>query len=63
GVQGGKFFVTIRAVTTLDYMTADVPKLGRDILIKVAEELAKNDSVSSIGFDVTPKPPATIEFE
>jgi len=63
GVKGGKFFVTIRAVTTSDYMTADVPKLGRDILIKVAEELAKNDSVSSIGFDVTPKPPATIEFE
>ncbi|MFP3237585.1 MAG: GMP synthase [Caldivirga sp.] len=63
GAKGGKFFVTIRAVTTSDYMTADVPKLSRGILTKVARELAKNDSVSSIGFDVTPKPPATIEFE
>jgi GMP synthase (glutamine-hydrolysing) len=63
GAKGGKFFVTIRAITTSDYMTADVPKLSRGILTKVARELAKNDSVSSIGFDVTPKPPATIEFE
>ncbi|MFP3156870.1 MAG: GMP synthase [Caldivirga sp.] len=63
GAKGGKFFVAIRAVTTSDYMTADVPKLSRGILTKVARELAKNDSVSSIGFDVTPKPPATIEFE
>jgi len=59
----GRFFVTIRAVVTEDYMTADVARINRDILMDLARELLNHDSVSAVGIDVTPKPPATIEFE
>ncbi|WP_048056940.1 GMP synthase (glutamine-hydrolyzing) [Vulcanisaeta moutnovskia] len=60
----GKYFVSIRAIVTDDFMTADVPRLSREILMDVAEEILSNDNrISSVGFDVTPKPPATIEYE
>jgi GMP synthase (glutamine-hydrolysing) len=59
----GNYFVSIRAVVTEDFMTADVARIGKDILMEIAIELLKNDLVSAVGFDITPKPPATIEFE
>jgi len=60
----GKYCVAIRAVTTRDFMTAKVAPLAWKKLEKMAAEiLRKCPSVSSIYYDVTPKPPATIEFE
>jgi GMP synthase (glutamine-hydrolyzing) (EC 6.3.5.2) len=60
----GKYFVSIRAVVTDDFMTADVPRLSRDKLLEVAKEVLDNDDrVAGVGYDVTPKPPATIEYE
>lgn len=59
----GRYFVAIRAVLTDDFMTADVPRLSKDTLVEISRRLLENDLVSAVGFDVTPKPPATIEFE
>ncbi|WP_069807661.1 GMP synthase (glutamine-hydrolyzing) [Vulcanisaeta thermophila] len=59
----GGYFVSIRAVETQDFMTAEVPRLGRELLMGVAQKLMRYDEVSAVGFDVTPKPPATIEYE
>ncbi|WP_243679243.1 hypothetical protein [Vulcanisaeta distributa] len=55
----GKYFVSIRAVLTEDFMTADVPpRIPRDTLMEVAQEILNNDDrVAAVGYDVTPKPP------
>ncbi|WP_291766539.1 GMP synthase [Caldivirga sp. UBA161] len=59
----GGYFVAIRAVVTDDYMTANVPMLNESLLRSVAERLMENELINAVGIDVTPKPPATIEFE
>ncbi len=59
----GGYFVAIRAVVTDDYMTANVPILNESLLRNVAEKLMENKLINAVGIDVTPKPPATIEFE
>ncbi|MCS7108681.1 MAG: GMP synthase [Sulfolobales archaeon] len=59
----GKYFISIRAVVTEDFMTADVFNLSRKVLEDLAEELIKINGVRAVGYDVTPKPPATIEYE
>ena len=60
----GKYFVSIRAVLTEDFMTADVARLPREVLMDIAREIMNSDDrVAAVGYDVTPKPPATIEYE
>ncbi len=59
----GKYSVGIRAVHTEDFMTADVPELGLSELFSIAEEIMKDPLVKEVLFDVTSKPPATIELE
>ena len=45
-------------------MTAEVVTLPVEFLIKVAQEIvAQVDGVNRVVYDVTPKPPATIEWE
>jgi GMP synthase (glutamine-hydrolysing) len=58
------YSLVIRAVRTSDYMTADVLKPPYAELKYLAEELLESDeSVVDVHYDVTPKPPATIEYE
>ncbi|ABW02029.1 GMP synthase [Caldivirga maquilingensis] len=59
----GGYFVAVRAVVTDDYMTANVPTLNEQLLRNIANELMRSELISAVGIDVTPKPPATIEFE
>ncbi len=59
----GKYSVGIRAVHTDDFMTADVPMIEHGELLSIAEEIMKDQSVKEVLFDVTSKPPATIELE
>lgn len=61
--DSGSYFVAIRIVETRDYMTASVPVIERSLLLKLAEELLESPEVRAVGYDVTPKPPATIEYE
>ncbi len=59
----GRYVVSIRAVETEDFMTADVSLPPRDVLEVLVEGLSRVKDVAEIVYDVTPKPPATIEYE
>jgi GMP synthase (glutamine-hydrolysing) len=55
--------VIVRAVSTRDFMTAAVAQVPWKILKDIAESILKTGGASRVYYDVTPKPPATIEFE
>ncbi|MCQ2168911.1 MAG: GMP synthase (glutamine-hydrolyzing), partial [Bacteroidales bacterium] len=56
--------VALRAVNSVDAVTAEVVHLPMDFLIKVSEEIiSKVDGVNRVVYDCSPKPPATIEWE
>ena len=58
------YVISIRAVQTKDFLTAQVSEIPWKTLEKTANEIiAKCPDVSAIYYDVTPKPPATIEME
>lgn len=56
--------VIIRAVNTVDAMTAEVPELPWSVLQKITRRiLAEVPAVNRVCFDLSPKPTATIEWE
>ncbi|MBC7130527.1 GMP synthase [Candidatus Bathyarchaeota archaeon] len=58
------YIIGVRAIETEDFLTAKVSELPWSILDKVASViLSKCPEVSTVYYDVTPKPPATIEME
>ena len=60
---GPPLSVIIRAISTRDFMTAAVAQVPWKILKDIAESILKNGNSSRVYYDITPKPPATIEFE
>jgi len=58
------YVAAVRAVQTRDFMTADVSDLDPSLLTELSQDILKEcREVSRVYYDVTPKPPATIEFE
>lgn len=56
--------VAIRAVTTDDFMTADWAKIPYDILGRVSNRIINEvDKVNRVVYDITSKPPGTVEWE
>lgn len=58
------YMVVIRAVNTIDAMTASIERIDYDILEQICARItAEVPSVSRVCYEITPKPVATIEFE
>ena len=59
-----EYMVIIRAVNTIDAMTASIEKVDWDVLEVITNRiLAEVEHVNRVCYDMSPKPPATIEFE
>ena len=58
------FVISLRAIQTRDFLTAEVAQIPWVTLSEIAEKILEScPKVSSVYYDVTPKPPATIEME
>ena len=56
--------IALRSVNTRDFMTADFSPLPHDLLARVASRIANTvRGVNRVVYDVTSKPPATVEWE
>jgi GMP synthase (glutamine-hydrolysing) len=68
GVQGDErtygYPIIVRAVTSEDAMTADFARLDWDVLERIANRVVGEvDGINRVAYDITSKPPGTIEWE
>ncbi|HIP16780.1 MAG TPA: glutamine-hydrolyzing GMP synthase subunit GuaA [Methanothermococcus okinawensis] len=68
GVKGDvreyNWVVAVRMVESLDAMTANVPEISFSLLKRISKRITSEvPNVARVVFDITDKPPATIEFE
>ena len=56
--------IAIRAITTDDFMTADWARIPYDVLARISNRLTNEvDHVNRVVYDITSKPPGTVEWE
>ena len=58
------YAIALRAVKTIDFMTAESAQIPYEVLQKVTSRIINEVShVNRVMYDITSKPPGTIEFE
>lgn len=58
------YAIALRAVNTIDFMTAEAAELPWEVLQKVTSRIINEvNHVNRVMYDITSKPPGTIEFE
>lgn len=58
------YTLALRGVTTTDFMTADFARIPYDVLGSVSSRIINEvKGINRIVYDVTTKPPATVEWE
>lgn len=56
--------IAIRAITTDDFMTADWARIPYDVLARISNRLTNEvEHVNRVVYDITSKPPGTVEWE
>lgn len=68
GVKGDRrtydYVIAVRAITTNDFMTCEFAKIPYKILERISSRIANEvESVSRVVYDITSKPPSTVEWE
>lgn len=68
GVMGDgrtyEYTIAIRAITSIDGMTADFARIDWDVLQKISARIVnKCGHINRVVYDITSKPPATVEWE
>jgi len=60
----GLWVVAVRAIESKDFVKATVTKVPWEVLKKIEEKIISScPTVGAVFFDITPKPPSSIEFE
>ncbi|MGN0608892.1 MAG: glutamine-hydrolyzing GMP synthase [Oscillospiraceae bacterium] len=58
------YTLALRGVTTTDFMTADFARIPYEVLEKISARIINEvKSINRVVYDITTKPPATIEWE
>ena len=59
-----EYMVIIRAINTIDAMSATIERIDWDVLQKITDRILEEvENVNRVCYDMSPKPPSTIEFE